>query len=143
MNRLPRSDYHPLAFREVCLPSGNVLGIWADPLLELATKNDWRAACTFSRPAPLDDFLVVLSWAGNAWTTTGVTLAWIGELALAPHDRHAFDEWLALASTTAWFTELQQITESAVAHLQRTTAPALLQAIRQPANIQLADEVAP
>lgn len=143
MNRLPHSDYHPHAFREVCLPSGKVLGIWADPLLELATKNDWRAACAFSRPAPLDDFLVVLSWTGNAWATTGVTLAWISELALPPRDQHAFDEWLALAPTAAWLAELQQMTESAVAHLQRTAVTALLQAIRQPANIQLADELGP
>lgn len=142
MSRLPYSAHHPHAFREVCLPSGKVLGIWADPLLALVSTGDWRAACTFSRPAPLDDFLVILSWTGNGWATTGVTLAWIDELALLPHDRHAFDEWLALAPTATWLAELQQLTESAVAALQRTAVSALLQAIQQPANIHLADEVA-
>mgnify|MGYP000853983660 CR=1 FL=1 len=141
MNRLPHSAYHPHAFREVCLPSGKILGVWADPLLELVTKGDWRATCTFGRPAPLDDFLVVLSRTGNGWATTGVTLAWIGELALQPHDQHAFDEWLALAPTAAWLAEIQQLTESAVATLQRTAVSALLQAIQQPPNIQLSDEV--
>ena len=143
MNRLPHSDHHPHAFREVPLPSGTVLGVWADPLLQLATRGDWRVACAFSRPVTLDDYLVILYWDGRTWNNEGLTLAALADRQLSPRDHHAFQQWRATGPITAWFVELQRIIECAVTTLQATAVTALLDSIRQPHEIHLETKVQP
>ncbi len=136
----PHSGHHPHAFRQVLLPSGEVLGIWADPFIELATSGDWRVACTFSRPADLHDFLVILSWTGVTWSDTGVRLGRMSDLQLSSHDRQAFQAWLTDERTIAWLDKLHGIAESAVTTLQTTAVAALSLAIQSPPAIHLEDE---
>ena len=141
MRQLPQSDHHPQAFRQVFLPSGGALGVWADPLIECATRGDWRVACTFSRPVELHDFLVILSWTGVTWNDTGVRLGRMSDLQLPSPDQQAFQAWLTDEQTIAWLAELQEIVESAVTRLQTIAVTALSLAMRPPLAIHLEDEV--
>ncbi|MBL8198832.1 MAG: hypothetical protein JNJ67_07815 [Chromatiales bacterium] len=137
MRRLPQSAHHPHAFREVVLASGQILGLWADPVLDLASRGDWRVACAFSRPLALDDFLVIPSWTGVTWRDVGVRLSAAVALPLSPNDRDAFQTWLSDEATTTWLRSIEQILESAVSMLQATAVTALLKTIQQPQSIHL------
>ncbi|EXI67710.1 MAG: hypothetical protein AW08_01651 [Candidatus Accumulibacter adjunctus] len=137
----PHSDHHPHAFREIPLLSGTVLGLWADPFIELATSGDWRVACAFSRPIAVTDFLVIVSWTGATWSDTSVRLGRETSLQLSSDDQQMFQEWLADEQTIAWFAELQQVAESAVTALQATAVTALTLAIQNPATVYVDNDV--
>lgn len=141
MRRLPQSDHHPHAFRQVFLPSGEVLGVWADPLIELATSGDWRVACAFSRQAEVHDFLLILSWTGLTWTDTGLRLGKMSDLELPSVDQQAFRKWLTEEQTITWLAKLRGIVESAVTTLQTTAVAALSLAMQPPQALHLDVEV--